>query len=79
MLSNEPNMSIENQINKGLKDVRANLVALTDAPTEKHWDQIVDRINFEIKEIERMVYEHRFRGINRPWSARKPAIDEEFS
>ena len=63
----EPDMNLTNQINAGLNDVRTSLIAENFA-----------RAEFEFHAIGWMIKQFH-EGIKVPWSARKPAIEEEFS
>lgn len=75
----EPGMSIVNQINAGLNDVRGALIALVGGEPfvddEKH---LKVKAYYQLGEIIRMVEDHRG-GQSIPWSDRKLRVEEEFS
>lgn len=75
-------INIVNQINAALNDVRTTLVSLTDfAKTPDISDRITaaSKARYQLDLTLQMIQEHREKGIDVPWSERKPLVDEEFS
>lgn len=73
----EPTMNIVNQINAGLGDLRATLVAMTQGGVDT---RIVaeHKAKYQLELIVDMIDDHQA-GRKIPWSDRKLQVEEEFS
>ena len=73
----EPTMNITNQINAGLNDIRATLVAMSDGDLAARI-RLEHKAKYQLELVVDMIDDNQA-GKHIPWSDRKLQVEEEFS